>query len=43
VFIDDVEKNVRAAQALGFRAIRFESAPQLATELRRLGIDIAYP
>jgi 2-haloacid dehalogenase len=43
VFIDDVEKNVRAAQALSFRAIRFESAPQLATELRRLGIDIAYP
>jgi 2-haloacid dehalogenase len=43
VFIDDVEKNVRAAQALGFHAIRFESAPQLATELRRLGINLAYP
>jgi 2-haloacid dehalogenase len=43
VFIDDNETNVQTARALGFYAIRFESAPQLVTELRRLGIDAAYP
>lgn len=43
VFIDDNETNVQTARALGFHALRFESAPQLANDLRRLGIDVALP
>jgi len=38
VFIDDMAYNVDAAAALGIRAIRFESAPQLRRDLRRLGL-----
>lgn len=35
-FIDDLQANVDAAQALGWRGIRFESAAQLADELAGL-------
>jgi 2-haloacid dehalogenase len=38
LFIDDSEANVAAARRLGFRTIRFESAEQLGSELRRLGL-----
>lgn len=41
VFIDDNETNVRVARELGFQAIRFETAPQLARDLQRAGITIA--
>lgn len=38
VFIDDWERNVEAATRLGFVAIRFRDATQLAAELRALGL-----
>lgn len=38
VFIDDVEKNVAAAQALGFHAIRFTGPDQLRCSLEELGV-----
>ncbi len=38
VFIDDVEKNVVAARASGWRAIHFRDARQCEAELRRLGL-----
>ncbi len=38
VFIDDSAKNVAAAQALGMRALRFESPARLAADLRDLGL-----
>ncbi len=38
VFIDDVQANVDAAAALGIRAIRFDSAPELRRDLVRLGL-----
>ena len=37
IFIDDVDANVAAAQALGISAIRFEGVAQCEAELRRLG------
>lgn len=40
IFIDDNETNVQVARAMGFHAIRFESAPQLVADLQRLGIDV---
>jgi len=41
VFVDDVPANVDAAWQLGFRAVRFESAPQLREALRRWGVDLS--
>jgi 2-haloacid dehalogenase len=38
VFIDDVDRNVAAARALGMTGIRFESPAQLRQELARLGL-----
>ena len=38
IFIDDVERNVAAARALGMTGIRFESPAQLRAELARLGL-----
>jgi 2-haloacid dehalogenase len=38
VFIDDLDRNVAAATALGFRAIRFTGAAALRDELVRLGL-----
>jgi 2-haloacid dehalogenase len=38
VFVDDMVVNVEAAAALGFRAIRFESATHLRAELRDAGV-----
>ncbi len=38
VFIDDSEKNIAAAQALGFQVIRYVSAGHLESELRRMGV-----
>ena len=38
VFIDDSPANVHAAEALGFRAIRFTNAAALRRELTRLGL-----
>lgn len=38
VFIDDNEANVRAANALDFQGIRFETAAQLTADLRKLGV-----
>lgn len=40
IFIDDAEKNITAAQALGFHTIHYTSAEQTASELRALGIQI---
>lgn len=38
VFIDDVEKNIQAAQQLGFHGILFQSPEQLKTELAQLHV-----
>ena len=40
LFIDDRHVNVRAAQSLGIKAIRFESVPQLRIELEKVGFSI---
>lgn len=40
VFIDDVEKNVDAARAAGWRAIRFVDADQCEADLRSLGVGV---
>jgi 2-haloacid dehalogenase len=38
VYVDDLEANVAAAAALGFRAIRFTSGPALRRELAAVGL-----
>ena len=38
LFIDDSEKNVRGAEAVGMRAHHFRDAPTLAAALRELGL-----
>jgi 2-haloacid dehalogenase len=38
LFIDDSEKNVRGAEAVGMRALHFRDAAGLAAELRRLNL-----
>ena len=40
LFIDDREVNVEAAEALGIRAVRFESVAQLRSELLKIGFPI---
>ncbi len=40
LFIDDKEENCQAARRAGMRAIQFQSADQLRTELRGLGIQL---
>ena len=40
IFIDDSQRNVDAANKFGLPAIRFESANQLKTELKKLGIKL---
>jgi len=38
VFIDDQEKNVTAAEKLGFKVIRFVSMEEIEKEMKRLGV-----
>jgi 2-haloacid dehalogenase len=38
VFVDDVERNVEAARALGFQGIRYETSDQLRRDLAALGL-----
>lgn len=40
LFIDDNERNVLAARALGITSIHFRSAAQLEMELRQMGISL---
>lgn len=40
VFIDDSEKNVIGARAVGMHAIHFKTSEQMADELRGFGFDI---
>ena len=40
VFIDDKIENIAAAKSLGFKAIHFKDAEQLASELKGLGVSI---
>lgn len=40
LFIDDREVNIKAAQSLGIRAIRFESVAQLQAELKKLDFPV---
>jgi putative hydrolase of the HAD superfamily len=40
LFLDDREANVQAAQALGIRALRFQSAAKLCSDLRDMGFAI---
>ena len=37
-FVDDQDRNVVAARALGITALRFTSAPQLSQDLLALGV-----
>ena len=39
VFVDDNPDNVNAAAGMGFKAIRYRTAPQLSSELRALGVE----
>ncbi|MDO5103659.1 MAG: HAD family phosphatase [Lautropia sp.] len=41
IFIDDSEKNVRAAQEAGYQAIHFTGAEALRAELARFGVVLA--
>jgi 2-haloacid dehalogenase len=43
VFIDDREPNIRAAEDLGFIAVKFENAARLRKDLVRLGVLPALP
>jgi 2-haloacid dehalogenase len=43
VFVDDSERNVAAARALGMRALQYTSAAQLRRALRALGVGVAPP
>jgi FMN phosphatase YigB (HAD superfamily) len=38
VFIDDAQKNIDAAHAVGWRGVRFDTAAQVRDELMRLGV-----
>jgi 2-haloacid dehalogenase len=38
LFVDDMERNVAAARALGLQALRFESVPKLRAELAARGL-----
>ena len=40
LFIDDSETNIKAARALGFQTIQYQSSVQLASELEQLGIRV---
>lgn len=40
VFIDDVEANVEAARAVGYRAIRFQNPEQLRSDLKSTGVEL---
>jgi 2-haloacid dehalogenase len=40
LFVDDVEKNIRAAENIGFQTIQFQSAEQLTRELICKGIKV---
>jgi 2-haloacid dehalogenase len=40
VFVDDVQRNVQAARALGINAVRYTGAQQLRRELRALGVPV---
>jgi 2-haloacid dehalogenase len=40
VFIDDNAKNVAGAEAIGMRAVLYESPPQLRQALRTLGFAL---
>ncbi|MEE9189970.1 MAG: HAD family phosphatase, partial [Candidatus Neomarinimicrobiota bacterium] len=41
LFIDDRSDNVDQARKLGFQAVIYESADQLKTEIKKLGLEIA--
>lgn len=41
VFVDDWDRNVEAASALGMATVHFRDAAQLRSELRRLGVPLA--
>ncbi len=41
VFIDDVVRNIEGAKAVGFHTIHFQSAEQLALELKKFGVVIS--
>lgn len=38
IFIDDSEKNIQGAHALGFQTVHYQSSEQLQTELKKLGV-----
>jgi len=39
-FVDDIERNVAGAVAVGFDAVQFTSIPQLLADLRQRGVDL---
>jgi FMN phosphatase YigB (HAD superfamily) len=40
LFVDDKERNVQGAQAVGIRAIQFRSVEQFADDLKKVGFSI---
>jgi hypothetical protein len=40
VFVDDVQRHVDGAWAVGMEAFRFLSYPQLLSDLRSLGVQV---
>ncbi len=40
LFIDDMEKNIKPAQELGFQTILFENKRQLVEQMKKLGVKI---
>jgi len=38
VFIDDAQRNIDAAHAIGWRGVRFETAAQVRVDLGALGL-----
>lgn len=39
VFLDDTEKNIKGAQAVGMKGIVFQNKAQAVEELRKMGVD----
>lgn len=42
IFIDDLDKNVEAARACGFTAIKIKNAEQLVNDLNKIGFNLKY-
>ena len=39
VFVDDMEKNIKAAEGVGMKGVLFQDTEQLKSDLKKLGIE----